>query len=84
MTEEKTILAINYYGRLHCAMEGQQKEIQYPGWHRNTNWKEFWSGESDEVSEGNRDVRGNIKWEIADKISMPKQCLIVISDFDAG
>ena len=48
-------------------MEGQQKEIQYPGWHRETNGKEFWSGENEEVSLGNKDVQG-----IADKISMER------------
>ena len=53
-------------------MEGQEKEIQYPGWHRDTTGKELWSGENDEVSEGNGDVWGNIKWGLADKISMPK------------
>ena len=53
-------------------MEVQQKEIQYPGWHRDTTGKELWSGENDEVSEGNRDVWGNIKWGTADKISIPR------------
>ena len=31
-------------------MEEQQKEIQYPGWHKDTTGKELWSGENDEVS----------------------------------
>ena len=53
-------------------MEGQQKKIQYPGWHKNTTGKELWSGENDHVSEGNRDVWGNIKLGITDKISMSK------------
>ena len=62
-------------------MEEQQKDIQYPGWYRNTTVKELWSGENHEVSEGNRDVWGNIKWGIS---ACQKQCFIVISDFDAG
>ena len=53
-------------------MEGQQKETQYPGKHKDTTRKVLWSGEDDEVSKGNRYVWGNIKWGIADKISMPK------------
>ena len=53
-------------------MEGQQKEIKYPGWHNGTTGKELWSGENDEVFEGNRDVWGDIKWGI------------VISDFDTS
>ena len=32
-------------------MEGQQKKIEYPGWHKNTTGKKLWSGENDEVSE---------------------------------
>ena len=52
-------------------MEGQQKEIQYPGWHKGTTGKELWSGENDEVSYGNR-CWGNIKSGIGDKINMPK------------
>ena len=30
-------------------MEGQQKEIQYPGWHKDTTGRGFESGEYDEV-----------------------------------
>ena len=53
-------------------MEGQQKEIQNPGWHKDTTGKKFCSRENDEVSY-KKDVWGNIKkWEIADKISMLK------------
>ena len=29
-------------------MEGQQKEIQYPRWPKDTTSKKFWSGENDE------------------------------------
>ena len=54
-----------------CLQDGQQKEIQYPGWHKNTTGKELCSGENDEDSKGNRDVWGNVKWGIADRISMP-------------
>ena len=50
-------------------MDGQQKEIQYPGWHKDTTGKELWSVENDEVSLENRDVWENIKWVIADMIS---------------
>ena len=42
-------------------MEGQQKEIQYPGWHKDTTRKGLWSGKDDEVLLGDRDVWGNIK-----------------------
>ena len=61
-------------------MEEQQKEIQYPGWYKDNIGKELWSGECDEVS------KGNIKWGIADKISMPRAVFysLVIDDFDAG
>ena len=31
------------------SMEGQQKEIQYPGWHKDNTGKGLWSGEDDEV-----------------------------------
>ena len=50
-------------------LEGQQKEIQYPGWHRDTTGKELWSGENENNSFF---VWGDIKWGIADKTSMPK------------
>ena len=53
-------------------IEGLQNEIQYPGWHKDATGKELWSGENDEISLRNRDVWGNIKWGMADKISMPK------------
>ena len=67
-------------------MEGQQKEIQYPWWHKGATGKELWSEEINEVSLGNRDVWENIIWGIADKVSMPKAVSysIVINDFDAG
>ena len=46
--------------------------IQYPGWLKDTTGKELWSGENDEVSKENRDVWGNIKWGVPEKVSMPK------------
>ena len=42
-------------------MEGQQKESQYPGWHKDTTRKGLWIGEDDEVPLGDRDVLGNIE-----------------------
>ena len=42
-------------------MEGQQKEIQYPGWHKDTTGKWLWSGENNEVPWGDNDVWGNIE-----------------------
>ena len=44
----------------HPPMEGQQKEIQYPGWYKDNTWKKLWSAENDKVSYGNKDVWGNI------------------------
>ena len=41
-------------------MEGQQKKIQYPGWHKDTTRKGLWSEADDEISQGDRKVRGNI------------------------
>ena len=70
-------LTIKQYPTRLLPMEGQQKEIHYPEWLKGTTGKELWSGEKDEVSKGNRDVWGNIKWGIANK------CLIVIDNFDA-
>ena len=43
------------------SMEGQQKEIQYPGWHKDTAGKELWSGEDNGVPKGDREVWGNMK-----------------------
>ena len=40
---------------------GQQKEIQYVGWHEDTTRNVLWSGEDDEVSWGDRVVWGNIE-----------------------
>ena len=42
----------------------KQKEIQYPGWHKDNIGKEFLSGEND--------VSRNIEWGIADKINIPR------------
>ena len=42
-------------------MEGQQKEIQYPGWHKDTTGKGLWCGEDNEVPWEDMDVWGNIK-----------------------
>ena len=42
-------------------MEGQQKETQYPRWHKDTTGKGLWSGEDNEFLQGNEDVRGNIE-----------------------
>ena len=53
--------------------------MQYPGWLKDTTGKELWSGESDEVSKGNRDVWRNIKWTIADKIRMPRAALMTLT-----
>ena len=37
-------------------MEGQQKEIQYPGWHKDTNGKGLWNKEDKKVPWGNIEV----------------------------
>ena len=42
-------------------MEGQQKEAQYAGWHKEITRKWFWSGQDDEVPKGDRDIWGNIE-----------------------
>ena len=39
------------------AVQGQQKETQYPGWHKDTTGKEFWSGKDNEVPQGARCLR---------------------------
>ena len=31
------------------SIEGQQKETQYPGWHKGTTRKRLWSGEDNEI-----------------------------------
>ena len=41
--------------RLH-PVEGQQKKIQYPRYHKGTARKGFWNGEDNEVPWGNRDI----------------------------
>ena len=41
-------------------MEGQQKETNYPGWHKDTIRKGLWSGEDDGVPEGDREVADEI------------------------
>ena len=41
-------------------IEGQQKETQYPGWHKDTTGKGLWSVEDNDVSYGNKDFWGNI------------------------
>ena len=40
-------------------MEGQQKETQYPGWHKDATGKGLWSGENNGVPEGDGEVWGN-------------------------
>ena len=66
-------------------IEEQQKEIQYPGWHKDTIGKGLWSGEDDEVPYGDKDIWGNMYRD--DRRLMRsanfKQYLIVINDFDA-
>ena len=42
-------------------MERQQKEPQYPGWHKNTTKKGMWNEDDNEVPWGDKDVRGNIE-----------------------
>ena len=37
------------YREVPPMMEGQQKKIQYQGWHGATTGKELWSEETDEV-----------------------------------
>ena len=41
-------------------MDGQQKETQYPEWHKDTTGKRLWGGENNEDPQGNKDNRGNI------------------------
>ena len=40
-------------------MEGQQKETQYSGWHKDTTKKGLWSGEDNEVPLGNKEVEAH-------------------------
>ena len=47
--------------KINCPMEGQQKEIQYPGWDKDTTGKGLWNGKDNEVPWGDRDVWGNIE-----------------------
>ena len=42
-------------------MKRQQKEIQYPGWHKDTTGIGLWSVEDNEVPWGDRDVWWNIE-----------------------
>ena len=46
--------SLSPYAAHGLPMEGQQKEIQYPGWLGGTTRKGLWSGVSYEVSKGNR------------------------------
>ena len=62
-------------------MERQQKETQYPGWHKDTTVKGFWGEENNRRNsnfQGNIDLIDNwrdLHW---------KQCPIDIDDFDTG
>ena len=49
------------YKMLIKPIERQQKEIQYPGWHKSTTRKGLWSGKDYEVPLGDRDIWGNVE-----------------------
>ena len=65
-------------------MEGQQKETQYPGKHKDTTRKVLWSGEDDEVSWGDGCLRKYRDDRKLTRSASFKQYLIVTDDFDAG